>query len=99
MSAMSTRLQRLKVSHGWAIKRVNMNSTSTKQEPYCELVASGPLTRLSLWVGNRNLPFLVSSIGMIVILLWAGAFKKTKPGAEGIIPFVSNSQLLWWQVM
>lgn len=74
-----------------------MNSTSAKQEPPCELVASGPLTRLSLWVDNRNVPFLVLSIGMIVMLLWAGAFKMTKPGAEGIIPLVSNSPLIWWQ--
>lgn len=74
-----------------------MNSTSTKQEPYRELVTRGPLTRLSLWVGNRNLPFLVLSIGMIVMLLWAGAFKMTKPGAEGIILLVSNSPLIWWQ--
>jgi uncharacterized membrane protein YkgB len=74
-----------------------MNSTFTKQEPHSELVASDPLTRLSLWVGNRNLPFLVLSIGMIVMLLWAGAFKMTKPGAEGIVPLVSNSPLMWWQ--
>jgi len=33
---------------------------------------------------------------MIVMLLWAGAFKMTKPGAEGIIPLVSNSPLIWW---
>lgn len=74
-----------------------MNTISTKQEPHRELVASGPLTRLSLWVANRNLPFVVLSVGMIVMLLWAGAFKMTKPGAEGIIPLVSNSPLIWWQ--
>jgi reactive chlorine resistance protein C len=74
-----------------------MISTSTEQEPRRELVPSGPLTRLALWVGNRNLPFLVLSLGMIVMLLWAGAFKMTKPGAEGIIPLVSNSPLIWWQ--
>jgi uncharacterized membrane protein YkgB len=33
---------------------------------------------------------------MIVMLLWAGAFKMTAPGAEGIIPLVSNSPLIWW---
>ncbi|WP_334270134.1 DUF417 family protein [Edaphobacter sp. HDX4] len=31
-----------------------------------------------------------------VKLLWAGAFKMTAPGAEGIIPLVSNSPLIWW---
>jgi uncharacterized membrane protein YkgB len=33
---------------------------------------------------------------MIVTLLWAGAFKMTTPGAEGIIPLVPNSPLIWW---
>ena len=55
------------------------------------------LTRMAVWIGDRHLPFLVLSIGMIVMLLWAGAFKMTAPGAEGIIPLVSNSPLIWWQ--
>ena len=33
---------------------------------------------------------------MIVMLLWAGSYKMTAPGAEGIIPLVSNSPLIWW---
>jgi uncharacterized membrane protein YkgB len=33
---------------------------------------------------------------MIIMLLWAGAFKMTAPGAEGITPLVSNSPLIWW---
>src|ERR1700743_1052802 len=54
------------------------------------------LTRLAAWINDRNLPFLVTSIGMIVMLLWAGSFKMTRPGAEGITPLVSNSPLIWW---
>lgn len=54
-----------------------MNSTPIKQGPDPKLVANGPLTRLSLWIENRDLPFLVLSIGMVVMLLWAGAFKMT----------------------
>jgi uncharacterized membrane protein YkgB len=54
------------------------------------------LTKLAAWVRDRNLPFLVSSIGMIVMLLWAGSYKMTAPGAEGIIPLVSNSPLISW---
>src|ERR1700744_3875669 len=54
------------------------------------------LTGLAAWINDHNLPFLVSSIGMIVMLLWAGSFKMTAPGAEGIIPLVSNSPLVWW---
>ena len=34
---------------------------------------------------------------MIVMLLWAGKFKMTAPGAEGIIPLVTNSPLISWQ--
>ena len=33
---------------------------------------------------------------MIVMLLWAGSYKMTAPGAEGIVPLVSNSPLIGW---
>ena len=33
---------------------------------------------------------------MIVMLLWAGSYKMTAPGAEGIIPLVSHSPLIAW---
>lgn len=56
----------------------------------------GRLVRLAAWLEEHNVAFLVSSIGMIVMLLWAGSFKMTRPGAEGIIPLVSNSPLIWW---
>ena len=71
-------------------------NTSSQQEFHDQLTANDPLTRLSMWVSARNLPFLVTNIGMIVMLLWAGAFKMTAPGAEGIAPLVSNSPLIWW---
>jgi uncharacterized membrane protein YkgB len=58
--------------------------------------AKSNLTKLAAWINDRNVPFLVTSIGMIVMLLWAGSFKMTRPGAEGIIPLVSNSPLIWW---
>src|SRR6201998_1568143 len=54
------------------------------------------LTGLAGWIYDHNLPFLVTSIGMIVMLLWAGSYKMTAPGAEGIVPLVSNSPLIWW---
>ena len=59
--------------------------------------ARTPLTKLAAWVDERNLPFLITSIGMIVMLLWAGSYKMTAPGAEGIVPLVSNSPLISWQ--
>lgn len=58
--------------------------------------AKSYLTKLAAWVNNRNIPFLIISGGMIVMLLWAGSYKMTAPGAEGIVPLVSNSPLIWW---
>jgi uncharacterized membrane protein YkgB len=58
--------------------------------------AESILTKSAAWIEDRNLPFLVISVGMIVMLLWAGSFKMTAPGAEGIIPLVSNSPLISW---
>ena len=49
------------------------------------------------WLGGHDVPFLVCSIGMIVMLLWAGSYKMTAPGADGIVPLVSNSPLIAWQ--
>jgi uncharacterized membrane protein YkgB len=51
---------------------------------------------LAAWTSDRNIPFLTTSIGMIVMLLWAGSYKMTAPGAEGIVPLVSNSPLISW---
>ena len=53
--------------------------------------AKSVLTKIAAFVADRNIPFLVCSIGMIVMLLWAGKFKMTAPGAEGIIPLVKVS--------
>jgi len=58
--------------------------------------AKSVLTKLAAWINERNIPFLITSIGMIVMLLWAGSYKMTAPGAEGIVPLVSNSPLIWW---
>jgi uncharacterized membrane protein YkgB len=54
------------------------------------------LTNLAAWIDDRHIPFLIISIGMVVMLLWAGSYKMTAPGAEGIIPLVSNSPLVSW---
>ncbi len=58
--------------------------------------AKSNLTKIATWVNDRNVPFLIISVGMIVMLLWAGSYKMTAPGAEGIVPLVSNSPLIWW---
>jgi uncharacterized membrane protein YkgB len=59
--------------------------------------AKSHLTILARWIDDRNIPFLITSVGMIVMLLWAGSYKMTAPGAEGIVPLVSNSPLTSWQ--
>src|SRR6476619_8025693 len=58
--------------------------------------AKSNLTKLAAWINDRNLPFLISSIGMIVMRLWAVSYKMTALGAEGIVPLVANSPLIWW---
>ena len=35
--------------------------------------AKSNLTKLAAWIDDRNVPFLITSIGMIVMLLWAGS--------------------------
>jgi uncharacterized membrane protein YkgB len=61
--------------------------------------ANSNITKIAAWISDRNIPFLVSSIGMIVMLLWAGSYKMTRPGAEGIIPLVSHSPLIFWHFL
>lgn len=58
--------------------------------------AKSNLTILAVWVHDHDIPFLATSVAMIVMLLWAGSYKMTAPGAEGIVPLVSNSPLIWW---
>jgi uncharacterized membrane protein YkgB len=55
------------------------------------------LLGFSSWVSGKNLAFWVISIGMIVMLLWAGSFKMTVPGADGITPLVMHNPFISWQ--
>jgi uncharacterized membrane protein YkgB len=72
------------------------NGAEKPNAPVDYVIAKSSLTKLAAWTNDRNIPFLVTSIGMIVMLLWAGSYKLTAPGAEGIIPLVSNSPLISW---
>jgi uncharacterized membrane protein YkgB len=69
--------------------------TMSEESSFLRRVEGG-LVRLAAWIDERNIAFLVISLGTVVMLLWAGSFKMTRPGAEGIIPLVSNSPLVWW---
>lgn len=60
--------------------------------------AKSNLTKLAAWIGDRNISFLITSIGMIAMLLWAGSYKMTAPGAEGIVLLVFNSPLISWHL-
>ena len=85
------------MSHVTAGKAINVGNVSTRiKSPIIQHDAHTNLVKLAAWVNDRNLPFLVMSIGMVVMLLWAGAYKMTAPGAEGIVPLVSNSPLISW---
>lgn len=55
------------------------------------------LTEIAARVDDHNVPFVLISIGMIVMLMWAGLFKMTAIGAEGITPLVTHSPLISWQ--
>ncbi|HEY4196760.1 MAG TPA: DUF417 family protein [Mucilaginibacter sp.] len=52
--------------------------------------------KFSNWVVKQNLAHVIITGGMVVMLLWAGSFKMTAPGAEGIVPLVDNSPLISW---
>lgn len=54
------------------------------------------IIRLAQQISGYHLPFLIIFTGMVVMLLWAGAYKMTDPGAEGIVPLVTNNPLISW---
>jgi hypothetical protein len=51
--------------------------------------AKSNLTKLAAWIDDRNVPFLITSIGMIVMLLWAGSYKMTAGGTLNYSALIS----------
>ena len=51
------------------------NGLEKSRELVGDPVAKSYLTKLAAWISDRNIPFLVTSIGMIVMLLWAGLIR------------------------
>ena|SRR6202045_3038821 len=82
------------VTSGQAINAANGSEKPTALVGHA--VAKSRLTKLATWTSDRNIPFRITSIGMIVMLLWAGSYKMTASGAEGTIRLVSNSPLICW---
>lgn len=52
--------------------------------------------RYTDWVDRYNAGFIICRLAYVVMLLWAGAYKLTVPGADGIVPLVTTSPLLSW---
>ncbi len=46
------------------VQRLNTDKQGLSKE------AKSSLTKLAAWISDRNVPFLVTSIGMVVMLLW-----------------------------
>jgi len=48
------------------------------------------------WVDRYDLGFRVCRTALVVMLLWAGTYKLTVPGADGIVPLISTSPFISW---
>jgi uncharacterized membrane protein YkgB len=81
------------VSAGQIVSAEQQDSGST----YLSRTVENALTTIAAWIEDHNIPFLLLSAGMIVMLLWAGLFKMTAIGAQGIIPLVTHNPLISWQ--
>jgi uncharacterized membrane protein YkgB len=79
------------------LQSVQESSVNTQVSPATSTQdAQGPLLKVAAWIEGHNIPFFITSIGMIVMLLWAGRFKMTTLGAQGITPLVDHSPLISW---
>lgn len=71
-------------------------SAITETSSLTENSGQNSIMKVASWVTKQNLPFWVISIGLTVMLLWAGSYKMTVPGADGIVPLVTNNPLISW---
>jgi hypothetical protein len=46
--------------------------------------AKSNLTKLAVWISDRNIPFPVTNIGMIVMLLCADYFRRRRHSSLGL---------------
>ncbi|MET7257828.1 DUF417 family protein [Dyadobacter fermentans] len=74
-----------------------MKNLAISTEDQNAALISGPLlVKLAAKIEQLDLPFRVMLTAMTVMLLWAGAYKMTDPGSEGIEVLVNNSPLISW---
>ena len=74
------------------MKTLAVNNANPVQENSGQNV----IIKAAFRITKHNLPFWVISIGIVVMLLWAGSYKMTGPGADGIVPLVTNNPLISW---
>lgn len=74
-----------------------MKNLAISSEQLSVKTASRPvLIKLAAKIDQLDLSFRLTHLAMIVMLLWAGAYKMTDPGSEGIEVLVNNSPLISW---
>ncbi len=54
------------------------------------------LVNIANHADKLQLPVIIGAAGLIIMLVWAGFFKMTVPGADGIVPLVTSSPLISW---
>src|ERR1700744_1831368 len=52
--------------------------------------------RYTDWADRYDIGFKICFIAYVVMLLWAGSYKLTVPGADGIVPLVTTNPLISW---
>ncbi|SEI50514.1 Uncharacterized membrane protein YkgB [Dyadobacter sp. SG02] len=72
------------------------NLAITTEDQNAALISEPALAKLAAKIEQLDLPFRVMLTAMTVMLLWAGAYKMTDPGSEGIEVLVNNSPLISW---
>jgi hypothetical protein len=74
--------EKIMASYGSSIEPMNTGRQSCVSSADLSREVKSNLTKLAAWINDRNVPFLIMSIGMIVMLLWGASYKMTAPGAE-----------------
>jgi uncharacterized membrane protein YkgB len=74
------------------MKTKTSNPTAHNTDPK----GSNLLIRYSVWMAKQNMGHFIITAGLVAMLLWGGAYKMTMPGADSVVPLVSNSPLISW---
>lgn len=72
------------------------NLAISTEDQNAALISEPLLSKLAAKIEQLDLSFRVMLTAMTVMLLWAGSYKMTDPGSEGIEVLVNNSPLISW---